>query len=57
MKKGIEDILIVEKSRSVGGRLATRRIGEGKADHGAQFFTVRSPELQEDVESGWKRDG
>ena len=57
MKKGIEDILIVEKSRSVGGRLATRRIGEGKADHGAQFFTVRSPELQEDVErwleAGW----
>lgn len=57
MKKGVEDILIVEKSRSVGGRLATRRIGEGKADHGAQFFTVRSPELQEDVEkwleAGW----
>ncbi|CAN7557418.1 NAD(P)/FAD-dependent oxidoreductase [Rossellomorea sp. LjRoot5] len=57
MKKGVEDILIVEKSRSVGGRLATRRIGEGKADLGAQFFTVRSPELQEDVgkwlEAGW----
>jgi renalase len=56
MEKGVEDILIVEKSRSVGGRLATRRIGEGKADHGAQFFTVRSPELQEDVEK-WKEAG
>ncbi|UXH42447.1 FAD-dependent oxidoreductase [Rossellomorea vietnamensis] len=56
MENGVE-VLIVEKSRSVGGRLATRRIGEGKADHGAQFFTVRSPELQEDVEkwleAGW----
>ncbi|MGG4166563.1 FAD-dependent oxidoreductase [Rossellomorea vietnamensis] len=57
MKKGVEDILIVEKSRIVGGRLATRRIGDGKADHGAQFFTVRSRELQEEVEkwleAGW----
>ena len=57
LNKGIKDILIVEKSRSVGGRLATRRIDKGKADHGAQFFTVRSSELQKDVErwleAGW----
>lgn len=57
MENGVKDVLIVEKSKSVGGRLATRRIGEGKADHGAQFFTVRSPELQEDaarwLEAGW----
>lgn len=38
--------IIIEKSKSVGGRMATRRIDEGHADHGAQFFTVRSPELQ-----------
>lgn len=54
---GITDIIVFEKSTSVGGRLATRRIQDGKADHGAQFFTVRSPELQADVEnwlqSGW----
>ncbi|MBN8192205.1 FAD-dependent oxidoreductase [Bacillus sp. NTK074B] len=56
LEKGIEDILIVEKSRSVGGRLATRRMGEGKADHGAQFFTVRSRELQEDVDK-WLGEG
>lgn len=37
---------IIEKSRSTGGRMATRRIGNGLADHGAQFFTVRSPQLQ-----------
>lgn len=40
--------LIVDKSRSVGGRLATRRIGPGRADHGCQFFTVR-----EDAFGAW----
>lgn len=35
-------VRIVDKGRSVGGRLATRRIGEAKLDHGAQFFTARS---------------
>ncbi len=43
-------ITIVDKGRSVGGRLATRRIGPGRADHGAQFFTVRSPEFQAHVD-------
>lgn len=36
-------VAIVDKGRSPGGRLATRRLGGGRADHGAQFFTVRSP--------------
>ena len=40
-------IQLIERGRSVGGRLATRRVGEsGLADHGAQFFTVRSNTLQ-----------
>ena len=39
-------VMLVDKGRSVGGRLATRRIGPGKADHGAQFFTVRSPSFK-----------
>ncbi len=39
--------ILLDKGRSVGGRLATRRIGQGKADHGAQFFTVRSPDFQQ----------
>jgi predicted NAD/FAD-dependent oxidoreductase len=42
-------VVIVDKGRSVGGRLATRRIGEGRADHGAQFFTVRNPAFEEYV--------
>lgn len=36
------DILILEKSRGVGGRMATRRIDDFAFDHGALFFTARS---------------
>lgn len=39
-------VTVMEKSVSVGGRLATRRIGAGVADHGAQFFTVRTPQFR-----------
>ncbi|CAN5395258.1 hypothetical protein BH23ACT9_BH23ACT9_17930 [soil metagenome] len=40
------DVAVVDKGRSPGGRLATRRLpGEGVADHGAQFFTVRSEDF------------
>ena len=42
---------LIEKSRSVGGRLATRRIGDGRADHGAVYFTVRGEELEREVQS------
>lgn len=44
------DFLIIEKSRSVGGRMATRRIDEGKVDHGAQFFTARTARFQTAIE-------
>lgn len=53
MKLGTIDnrsVLIVDKGRSVGGRLATRRIGNGRADHGAQFMTVREAEFQSYVD-------
>lgn len=36
------DVVLFDKGRSPGGRLATRRIGDARLDHGAQFFTVRS---------------
>ncbi len=47
-------VLVLDKGRGVGGRMATRRI-EGLQqsalfDHGAQFFTARSPEFQTEVE-------
>ncbi|MFM7290648.1 MAG: FAD-dependent oxidoreductase, partial [Planctomycetia bacterium] len=34
-------VVVLEKSRGVGGRMASRRVGEAVCDHGAQFFTVR----------------
>lgn len=40
-------VVLLDKGRGVGGRLATRRFAEGAAfDHGAQFFTVRNPQFQ-----------
>jgi predicted NAD/FAD-dependent oxidoreductase len=54
-------ILILDKGRGVGGRLATRRIDlvDGRQailDHGAQFFTVRSPIFAEMV-AEWEQAG
>lgn len=44
------DVLVVDKGRSPGGRMATRRIGDATLDHGAQFFTVRTPAFQRTVD-------
>ena len=46
-------VKLLDKGRSVGGRLATRRVGKGVADHGAQFFTVRTSTLQSYVDQ-WR---
>lgn len=50
------EVVLWDKGRSPGGRLATRRIGEARLDHGAQFFTVRSDEYARHV-AGWEADG
>jgi len=48
---------VFEKSRGRGGRLATRRREGWQADHGAQYFTVRDPDFQREVDHwlalGW----
>jgi renalase len=46
------DVTVLDKGQGVGGRMATRRVGGGTFDHGAQFFTVRSERFWELVE-GW----
>lgn len=50
------DVTVLDKGRGVGGRLATRRMGDAVLDHGAQFFTVRSQLFGEHV-AGWVADG
>lgn len=46
LQEGISSIQILDKGRSPGGRLATRRINGGTFDHGAQFITARSEAFQ-----------
>jgi renalase len=56
-------VVVLDKGRGVGGRMATRRVGGGTFDHGAQFFTVRGERfrrlvagwLEEDVVEEWSR--
>jgi len=43
--------LIVDKGRGIGGRMATRRIGDATFDHGAQFATTRDSRFAEVLES------
>lgn len=50
------DVVVLDKGKSPGGRLATRRIGDATLDHGAQFFTVRESEFDHHVQQ-WIRVG
>lgn len=43
-------VIVLEKSRGLGGRAATRRWDGMPVDHGAQFFTARSPAFNEQVQ-------
>ncbi len=49
------EVTLVDKGRSPGGRLATRRIGTATIDHGAQFFTVRTPAFRRQVDDWIER--
>ena len=49
-------VLVIDKSRGVGGRMATRRIGGAVCDHGAQFCTQRTPGFRGVIEHA-VRDG
>ena len=48
-------VVLLDKGRNVGGRLATRRVGLGRADHGAQFFTARDERFAALVEK-WRAE-
>ncbi len=49
-------VLVLDKSRGVGGRLASRRIDGATFDHGAQFITTRDPRFAAVLEQG-RQDG
>ena len=42
LQRAGRSICVLDKARGVGGRLASRRMGDAVLDHGAQYFTVRS---------------
>lgn len=49
-------VLVLDKGRGVGGRMASRRIEGATFDHGAQFITTRDPRFAAVLEQG-RRDG
>ncbi|TVQ78448.1 MAG: FAD-dependent oxidoreductase [Bradymonadales bacterium] len=56
LKEGGVDCVLLEKARGVGGRMATRSYGELRFDFGAQYFTVRDPAFEKEVQN-WKSRG
>lgn len=63
LQKAGWEVQVLEKSRGLGGRMATRRIKDARFDHGAQYFTMHSMffrSLVEDLQDqelvkGWCR--
>jgi renalase len=53
-------IIVLDKGRGPGGRMAARRVEIGGApvsfDHGAQYFTARDPAFRKAV-AAWEADG
>lgn len=39
-------VTVLDKGRGVGGRMSTRRLTDGKADHGAQYFSAKTNDFQ-----------
>ena len=48
--------VVLDKGRGPGGRMATRRMGGGRVDHGAQYFTAREERFKEYV-AAWQAAG
>lgn len=49
-------VVVLEKSRALGGRLATRRLQSAVFDHGAQYFTAKDTRFQRLVDD-WITQG
>lgn len=48
--------ILLDKGRKAGGRMATKAFAQARADHGAQFFSVRDSEVRQRVEQWLKQD-
>lgn len=42
-------VTVIDKGRGVGGRMATRRVGDATFDHGAQFVTTHRSDFADEV--------
>lgn len=49
-------VVVLEKSRGFGGRLAVKRVGDATFDSGAQFLTAREPDFVALVQA-WSQAG
>ena len=49
-------VVVLDKGRKSGGRMATRCSEDHRFDHGAQFFTTRDPEFRRAVDN-WVDNG
>jgi len=49
-------VTVLDKGRGVGGRLASRSFGGGRFDHGAQYFSAKTPDFEEFLKP-FKTDG
>ena len=50
LAQGGHHVTVWEKSRSLGGRCATRKFGDHVVDHGVQYFTLRDPGVREEMQ-------
>ena len=44
------DVVVLDKGRGVGGRMATRRLERARLDHGTQYFSAKTPEFQQAIQ-------
>lgn len=47
LKKNNWQVTVLDKGKGVGGRMSTRRSGEIRFDHGAQYFSTKTPDFQD----------
>ncbi len=60
LQAGCHEVILFDKGRGAGGRVATRRVatslGDVAFDHGAQYFTMHDPKFAATVK-GWEEAG